>query len=99
MFTGKSKGEVNSLKPRASGLTPVKHIEVILVRSDICEQGQTSKPLWVGKIISTGEVLLTEDGGDLLLQIAYAKQHGSMTQPVDLTEVKQVTIMCVDFVR
>ena len=49
------------------------------------------------KIISTGEVLLTEEGGDLLLQIA--GQHGSVNQPVDLTKVKQVTIVCVDHGR
>ena len=67
------------------------------MRSDICEQGQTSKPLWVGKIISTKEVLLTEEGGDLLLQVAYVGQHGFMTQPTDLTEVKQLTTVCVDF--
>ena len=52
------------------------------MRSDICEQGQTSKPLRVGKIISTGEVVLTEEGGDLLLQVAHKGQHGSMTQPI-----------------
>ena len=69
------------------------------MRSDICEQGQTNKPLRVGKMISTGEVLLTEEGGDLLLQVAHAGQHGSMTQPANLTKVKQVTIVCVDFVR
>ena len=62
------------------------------MRSDICEQGQTSKPLRVGKIISTGKVLLTEEGGDLL-QVAHVGQHDSMTQPADLTEVKQVTIV------
>ena len=68
------------------------------MRSDICEQGQTSKPLQVGNMISTREVLLTEEDGDML-QVAHAGQHGYMTQPTDFTAVKQVTIVCVDFVR
>ena len=37
---------------------------------------------------------MTEEGGDLL-QVAYM---GSITQSADFTEVKQVTIVCVDFV-
>lgn len=33
------------------------------------------------------------------LYAARVGQHGSMTQPADVTEVKQVTIVCSDFIR
>ena len=52
-------------------------LEIILVHSDICEQ---SKPLWVGKIIRTGEVLLTEEGDDILLQVTW-QFHDSTSGP------------------
>ena len=75
------------------------HVEGIQVCSDIREQGQASEPSRVGEVISVGKVLLTEEGGDLLLQVAHTGQHGSMTQPVDLTEVEQVVVVHIHLVH
>lgn len=69
------------------------------MQSDGCEQGQTSKPLGVEKLVSTGAVLLMKESGNLLLQFAHAGQHRSMTQLADVTEVKQVTRACADFIH
>ena len=49
------------------------HVEGVQVCSDVHEQGQASEPSRVGEVISMGKVL-TEEGGDLLLQVAHMGQ-------------------------
>ena len=67
--------------------------------SDVREQGQASEQSRVGEVISVGKVFLTEEGGDLLLQVTHTGQHGPTTQPADLTEVEQIVVVHVHLVH
>lgn len=66
--------------------------------SDVHMQGQESESSQVKEVVSMGKLFLTEEGGDLL-QVAHTGQHGSMTQPVDLTEVEQVIVVHIHLVH
>ena len=53
----------------------------------------------VEELISVGKILLTMKGGDLLLQVTHTGQHGSLTQPVNLANLKEIAVLHVDLVN
>lgn len=75
------------------------HIEGVQVCSDVCEQSQVNESSWVREVTSVRKVLLTEEGGKFLLKVAHTRQHGSMTQSADLTELEQVIIVHIHLVH
>lgn len=63
------------------------------------KESKATEPSRVKEMMSVGKISLVEKGGHLLSQVVHTGQHGSTTQPADLTEIQHVIKVSVQLVR